>query len=906
MPAARPSRPSVRLTAFAAPATTRKTITKNATDADLEATRSRTGMWRVVGEPDDPHRDDHEHQRDDGQQAASASARTARSERFLHDLHEVVERSRSAPHASVVEQHEHRLGAAARQDHERQGGRDAGSGGRPSWGCPASRRGRRGSGPAARTNWPTSLAPQPGDELGAQEHQQRRRADGGDQDAGHAAALRGRDDGARRAPGRIDRDPFSSTTSPGAEQRRDRVHGLVDGRRVDRLDAGRALHVRRRRARPTPIEQVDAGRARRLADLAVVGAPRRGRAPSCPRARPPAGPSRPARSASAARIAMRVGVVAVLDQGAAHRERALLPAHRRERDLDAGPFGRHAAERPAAGERGGRVAAAPRPCSGSGRGRGRGRRRTRTTLTRGSRVARCRLAAAARPAGTTATPPGRSAARISALAAATASTVPSSSRCTGPMEVMQADVRRREGRELGDLTEAAHAHLHHRDLGALGERHERHRARRSRCCGCRAFPRPRTPAARSIATRMSLVVVLPVAPVMPTTRAPLRSRARRPAACSTASGTSRRSPAGASPAQVALDPAPCRLAHHGGRGAVAQGVGGVLAAVGDLAPQPHEEGSRHDLARVDAGAVDLVGGEPTGMYAPPVAAFRSSLTVSLTRLAPSTSRATSRSSKGVTTPLRSWPCSCPLPAITTTSPAEARSAAQRDRARAGRPRQRARAGPSAAPTRISAMIASGSSVRGLSEVTTATSARPRATSAHLRALAAVAVAAAAEHHDETPTLGHELAGRAQHVVERVGRVRVVDDHLERLAPRRPASKRPGTPGHRGDAAGHGVVGEAEQLADGDDAGEVGEVEAPPQADSRSRTGPRGVCDARRDTRASTAGRPPGARRRHARRRSPGRPTRRPGGARTRRRGSRRRAGRPPRPAGRMNRARLAR
>ena len=51
------------------------------------------------------------------------------------------------------------------------------------------------------------------------------------------------------------------------------------------------------------------------------------------------------------------------------------------------------------------------------------------------------------------------------------------------------------------------------------------------------------------------------------------------------------------------------------------------------------------------------------------------------------------------------------------------------------------------------MIASGSSERGLSEVTIDTVGEPRRDLAHLRALAAVAVAAAAEHRDQAGRAG---------------------------------------------------------------------------------------------------------------------------------------------------------
>ena len=51
---------------------------------------------------------------------------------------------------------------------------------------------------------------------------------------------------------------------------------------------------------------------------------------------------------------------------------------------------------------------------------------------------------------------------------------------------------------------------------------------------------------------------------------------------------------------------------------------------------------------------------------------------------------------------------------------------------------------------------------------------------HLRPLAGIALAAAAEHADERAALGHGGPQRGQHLVERVGRVRVID-HDQRLA-----------------------------------------------------------------------------------------------------------------------------
>ena len=85
----------------------------------------------------------------------------------------------------------------------------------------------------------------------------------------------------------------------------------------------------------------------------------------------------------------------------------------------------------------------------------------------------------------------------------------------------------------------------------------------------------------------------------------------------------------------------------------------------------------------------------------------------------------------------------------------------------------------ARPTATSAAIAAGSSERGLSEVRIARSASSADDPPHQRPLAAVAVAAGAED-DREPAVA-EPAGGADHVLERVGSVGIVDDHREGLA-----------------------------------------------------------------------------------------------------------------------------
>ena len=106
-----------------------------------------------------------------------------------------------------------------------------------------------------------------------------------------------------------------------------------------------------------------------------------------------------------------------------------------------------------------------------------------------------------------------------------------------------------------------------------------------------------------------------------------------------------------------------------------------------------------------------------------------------------------------------------------------RSTSMRTRRR-HRTRRRARAAPCRPGSR--AMIASGSSERGLSEVTITTSARRAAISPISGPLAAVAVAAGAEDADDARRGADQLARGAQHVLERVGRVGVVDEHGEVL------------------------------------------------------------------------------------------------------------------------------
>ena len=193
----------------------------------------------------------------------------------------------------------------------------------------------------------------------------------------------------------------------------------------------------------------------------------------------------------------------------------------------------------------------------------------------------------------------------------------------------------------------------------------------------------------------------------------------------------------------------------------------------ELAPAADRD---EEVARAGRGASrsarPVISPEPSSSPSP--SASSSSTGSGSARLA-SASRATTRSSNGSFSPPISWPCSCPLPAITTTSPGSASPTARAIAAR--------RSGSIStfvpAPWRMSWMIASGCSLRGLSEVTTTTSARSAAILPISGRLPRSRSPPAPKTTSTRPLV--ELARRPQHVVERVGRVRVVDEHGEGLA-----------------------------------------------------------------------------------------------------------------------------
>ena len=126
-----------------------------------------------------------------------------------------------------------------------------------------------------------------------------------------------------------------------------------------------------------------------------------------------------------------------------------------------------------------------------------------------------------------------SASSTSALAAAIASTEPSSSTWTGPTLVITADLGLGDRRQLGDLAGAAHRHLQDQQLGVLGASS----TVSGRPISVLRFSRLAWTRPGSSARAMSLTEVLPTEPVTPTTRAPSARRQARASDCIAASGS---------------------------------------------------------------------------------------------------------------------------------------------------------------------------------------------------------------------------------------------------------------------------------------------------------------------------------------------------------------------------------
>ena len=254
--------------------------------------------------------------------------------------------------------------------------------------------------------------------------------------------------------------------------------------------------------------------------------------------------------------------------------------------------------------------------------------------------------------------------------------------------------------------------------------------------------------AQSVA-RMSFVVVLPVAPVMPTTRA-VRA---------VADGAADRGERGV---RVVGD--------ERRRGSAGERVRDEVVAAAD----GDEEVALLDPPRVDLHAGDLArpraGGEPAERL-DQVELERDHRRAAFLR---ARSRATSRSSNGTFPVASSCSGSAPRPAITTMSPGPASSSASSIAARRSSSMLELaeRACRDLGGDRLGRLRARvvGGQDRPVGELGD--------DAAHQRPLAAVAVAAGAEDDDEPPVA--EAARGADHVLERVGRVRVVDDHGERL------------------------------------------------------------------------------------------------------------------------------
>ena len=162
-------------------------------------------------------------------------------------------------------------------------------------------------------------------------------------------------------------------------------------------------------------------------------------------------------------------------------------------------------------------------------------------------------------------------------------------------------------------------------------------------------------------------------------------------------------------------------------------AGGVRVAAAD----GHEQRAAAGPARVHRDTRDGVAAAPRDERAQPGIA---PAVVAITR---SASRATRRSSNGIVRPASSWPCSWPLPAITTTSPASAPRQRGGSRAPVGldHPRGRSMPGQDLGDDRVRILAAR---VVGRDDHAVGELLGHRA---HQRALGAIAVAAAAEDDD---------------------------------------------------------------------------------------------------------------------------------------------------------------
>ena len=185
-----------------------------------------------------------------------------------------------------------------------------------------------------------------------------------------------------------------------------------------------------------------------------------------------------------------------------------------------------------------------------------------------------------------------------------------------------------------------------------------------------------------------------------------------------------------------------------------------------------------------------------------------------------------RSSNGSTSPATSWPRSWPLPSTATTSPGPASRTASSIAAR--RPGHlddlRGAAGPRRPRRSTAARIAAGSSVRGLSSVTTHHVGAPGGGRAHQRPLAAVPVAAGADARRSAGRRGCRPA-RAARPAPRRSR-RACARSRRRRAPS-PGAVDAFQPARHAGAGGDAVGGDRRVDPDGDQRGEgqqrVGDV-----------------------------------------------------------------------------------
>ena len=330
------------------------------------------------------------------------------------------------------------------------------------------------------------------------------------------------------------------------------------------------------------------------------------------------------------------------------------------------------------------------------------------------------------------------------------SIVPSSSRWTGAIAVITPTSGRAISRERADLPEPAHAHLGDDDVGVGLEAAERERQadlvvearpplRRARTCGRRA--RRGCPSSRSSRTE----------PVIATTRASLRARTARPSAASAANSS---------------------------RGTSVAAAPRARASSRNATPPPtrDEEVAGRDAARVDLHPCD---GRPRRLE-PAEAAQLLQRQRDHVR-APSAQRLARR--LAVVERNRLVGELLPLLGALAGDQHDVAVARRLDRAR-----DRGRAVEldlhvAVAPATISSMIACGSSLRGLSDVTIATSASSDA----IRPISGRFSRSRSPPQPKTQITRPVASSRAacSSVLERVRLVRVVDDHRRTAAPRRP-------------------------------------------------------------------------------------------------------------------------